>query len=306
MDRQANPELAGEPGAVAAAGQHEAIAGDAAAVRHQSRDPVAFALEPRDGRAEAQLDALAGGMAGQALGELVAVAGVVAAKVHAAGEPAADRRQRRLQRDAGPAIDDVDRLAELAIDRRLLGRLGERRRIAIDPQIAAVVAVVGDAALGRHHVELIAAVDGEPEHRLGIVPPALRCAVRQEAQAPADHPRQRPQAQQEGRLLAAEVAQDQFRDAGCGPGVRHPRGDQPAIGEAGLERRALLAVDQHHRMPVAGQLVGGGDADDAGAENDGGQRPRLAVALPAGFALVARRAAALAFGRAATGRPIWA
>src|SRR5205807_609718 len=109
-------------------------------------------------------------------------------------------------------------------------------------------------------------------------------------------------------ILAPEIAQDHSGDARRRPRIRHPRGDQPAIGKAGLQGRAVLAVDEDDPVPVAGQLVRRRDADDAGAEDDGGQRDRLAGALPAGLPFVARLAATWACGRRAAraGLPTWA
>ncbi len=45
-------------------------------------------------------------------------------------------------------------------------------------------------------------------------------------------------------------------------------GDLAAVGEAGLHRRSRLAVDDRDVMAGAGQIVGGRDADHAGAEDE--------------------------------------
>ena len=55
---------------------------------------------------------------------------------------------------------------------------------------------------------------------------------------------------------------------GPGPGRRVAGRDLAGVGEAGLERRLRLAVEHDDLVAGAGELVGGGHADHAGAENE--------------------------------------
>ena len=57
-------------------------------------------------------------------------------------------------------------------------------------------------------------------------------------------------------------------NAGRGPGRAIAEGHFTGIGEAGFQRRALLAIDDGNLVSGLGKLVSGRYADNAGAEND--------------------------------------
>jgi hypothetical protein len=76
---------------------------------------------PRIGGAEAEVDAASGGEPGQRLGELEAVAGLVAGQEQAADELVAHLRQRRLVADAAGPVEQLEGDAALAQDRDVVG-----------------------------------------------------------------------------------------------------------------------------------------------------------------------------------------
>ena len=57
------------------------------------------------------------------------------------------------------------------------------------------------------------------------------------------------------------------RNAGAGPGRGIAGRDLAGIGEAGLQRRAGLAVEHRHLVAGAGQVPGAGHADHAAAQD---------------------------------------
>jgi hypothetical protein len=93
-------------------------------------------------------------------------------------------------------------------------------------------------------------------------------ALRQEGQAPAPLVGVQPRAEQQRRVVAQQPLGHLEGRAGIGPGLAEADRDLRAVGEAGLQRRVGLAVDDDDFMPLVEQIPGGGDADDAGAEND--------------------------------------
>src|SRR6185369_13509282 len=93
-------------------------------------------------------------------------------------------------------------------------------------------------------------------------------AVAQEFQRPG------PQARIEARLEAQRLAVVEERapeNTGRprrGPGVGMAGRDEPGIAEARLGGGLGEALDHRHLVPVPGELIGGGDADDPGSEDD--------------------------------------
>ena len=71
----------------------------------------------------------------------------------------------------------------------------------------------------------------------------------------------------ERRIGAAQPGQKLQRRRGVRPGCRVGGGNLAAVGEAGLQTGAGLAVDEGDLMAVAQQIIGGGDTDNPGAEH---------------------------------------
>ena len=64
--------------------------------------------------------------------------------------------------------------------------------------------------------------------------------------------------------------------------------DQAGIGEAGLAGGLGLAIQDSDVMAVAQQLIGGGDADDPGAENNDAHLPTKVPLLSKSLTAIAR------------------
>ena len=69
------------------------------------------------------------------------------------------------------------------------------------------------------------------------------------------------------RMLGEEVAQHLARHAGRGPRRDVAGRDDAGIGETGLGGDAAAALEHRDLVAVGGELVGGGDADNAGADD---------------------------------------
>ena len=102
-----------------------------------------------DRGAVAELDALLAADRGQGIGELEAVAGLVAGQAQAAGELLAHPRQRRLDGDAAVAVEQLPGDAVALEDLDVLGGAVELLLLAEQLQRALRALVVGEAQLGR-------------------------------------------------------------------------------------------------------------------------------------------------------------
>ena len=123
-------------------------------------------------------------------------------------------------------------------------------------------------------------VEREIEALDRVAPRAPRQALEQELQAAAPLPRIGAQPEQERRVLAAEPLQDLGRRIRIGPRLGVRRGDLAAVGERRLERRSRLAVDDDDVVPVGGEIPGGRDADDTGAEDEDAHPPSVVRPAP--------------------------
>src|SRR5882672_5677620 len=95
-----------------------------------------------------------------------------------------------------------------------------------------------------------------------------RQALQKEAQAPYPLLEIGARAEEQGRVLASEPAQDLERGHRIRPRLGMADGDLPAVGKARLERCFRLPVDHGYLVTRARQIPGTGRADDAGSEND--------------------------------------
>ena len=150
---------------------------------------------------------------------------------------------------------------------RLAGRL-EFRALRVVLEDAARRLLVGDARLGAQRLEHAPAVQRHGEDLRGVLARAPRGAFVEEAQAPRPLRRVRPEAKEERRILPQEPARDLERRARIGPRLGVGHGDLAAVGEGGLEARAVAALDDLHLVARLRQVPGAGGPDHAGAEDD--------------------------------------
>ena len=68
-------------------------------------------------------------------------------------------------------------------------------------------------------------------------------------------------------MATEEVADDLARHTGRRPGRDIAGGHDAGVGEAGLLCRGAPAFNHGHLVAVCGQLIGSGDADDAGTDD---------------------------------------
>ncbi len=218
--------------------------------------------------AEAERDAQCFGQLCERLGELEAVAGLIARQAQPAGDLLLDQGQRRLGADAAVAVQQLVGHAGAFQDRDVLRRAVELLLGAEQLQRAEAALVVSDAGVGAQRAQAVAAVFGQPDHAVLVDLVARRGAVAQHRQAPAPHRRidlgpdhQRPVAHE-----------GPFERLDRNPRRRPRRGiagrNLAGIGVAGLQSRARLPVDNRDLMAGLGEVVGQGDADDAAAKNE--------------------------------------
>ena len=101
-------------------------------------------------------------------------------------------------------------------------------------------------------------------------------------------------------MRAEQVAQHLARHAGRGPRRDVAGRDDAGVGEAGFRGDAAAALEDGDLVAVGGQFVGGGDADDAGADDGDAHRVRPARGRAASIASDASVNARAAQGRILT------
>src|SRR5882672_12385393 len=135
-------------------------------------------------------------------------------------------------------------------------------------QDAGGAGVVADPAFAPQLAELLLAVEGQRERRLGIVEGPPGQAFQEKAKTPKPFAKVRARAEEQGSVLASDPAQDLQRRRGVGPGLGVADRDLSAVREARFEPRFRLPVDYRNLVARPCKVPGTGRADDAGSEND--------------------------------------
>ncbi len=144
-------------------------------------------------------------------------------------------------------------------------KVGGRRE---EVQDAALEPVVFDAGARHQALERSVAVGAQRHQLPHIAGKGSVVALGEELGAPAPLVRVELGAEQQWRVIAQQpLGHLQWR-ASVGPGLAEAHRDLGAVGKAGFQRGARLAVHHCHLVTLLGQVPGGADADDAGAEND--------------------------------------
>ena len=175
--------------------------------------------------------------------------------------------ERRLRGDAAVAIEHLKGHAILLEHRDVVGGAVELGRVAEQLQRAALALVIANAGLAAQRAQAVAAVFGDRDHAALVDRIARRGAVAQHLHQPDPHHGIELGPDHQRTVLHQQPLDRLDRHAGPGPwrGIagRHLAG----IGEAGLQRRLRLTVDDRHLVAGFGEVIGRGDADDAAAEN---------------------------------------
>ena len=224
--------------------------------------------EALDPRAEAEDGAALGAPGGEAFAELEAVAALLGREVDAAGKRLDARPERRHEVQAPLAVERAELEAERPLALRERDRLIQALLVRIDLERAAFDAVVRDAGIRADLLQRVQAVERQAQHVPGVVPGGPGPRAAQELEPPAPHPRDLAGMDQDRRVGLRERPQRLERHPRRRPRHRLADRDEAAVRMAALARDPRLAVDQHHLVAVLKQVVGGGDADHAGAEHD--------------------------------------
>ncbi len=208
------------------------------------------------------------GLLRQGAGKFEAVARLVLRRQQAADDFFAHMLQRRLDADAAIAVEDF---IGNAIGGKRLDVLARGVELGLCPeqlQRALHALVVGNAGFCAQCGKRNAAIVGEPQHAALADRIALRRAIRKHLDHPANPGGIDFRAQDQRRVLHEQPLHCLHWDAGCRPGRAIAERDFAGIGKARFQRRSWLTVNDRHVMSAPGKLIGRGDADDAGAENN--------------------------------------
>ncbi|MNX75849.1 hypothetical protein D3C86_1073380 [compost metagenome] len=267
IDRQGHAQRLDHLRRIGAQGQDIGVGGDHALVGLDARDAALVGDQGLDGGVVEEGHALSGGHITERIGEFEAVAGLVLGQAQAPDEQVARGRQTRLGADAAVLIQHLERHAAFAQDLGVLVDAVQLLLRAEQLQGALGAVVVLQAQLGVQRGLHLLAIVGQTHHPRLVQRIAGRGAVPQQGQQPA-HGGDIDLRLQNQRGVAHEQPLDRLgRDAGRGPGRGIAGRNLARIGEAGLQRRAALAVDHRDLVAGLGQIVGRRHPDDAGAQD---------------------------------------
>mmetsp|Transcript_49004 Transcript_49004/g.115075 ORF Transcript_49004/g.115075 Transcript_49004/m.115075 type:complete len:405 (+) Transcript_49004:3300-4514(+) len=233
-----------------------------------SFDTVAGALQAQDVMLVQQLRAALGTQPGELLREDLGVATFVAGREGSSEDAVAEGGQRRLDLQHLVAAQHAPVHAMAAHDLGARGAVVEIGLAGEEVQDAALQPVVLDAGAVDQLLQRLVRVAAQLHQLLHVALERGRRALHQKGQAPAPLVGVQPGAEQQWRVVAQQPLGHLEGRAGIGPGLAEAHRDLGAVGEAGFQGRIGLAVDDDDLVAFVEQVPGGGDADDAGAEND--------------------------------------
>ena len=211
-------------------------------------------------------------MRGQGLGKGAGVARLVAGGVGAPGDVWAIVLERWL--DAQQLLA-ADHLAVHTVAGHQFGRLGCRfKRMGVVEIVGDTVlqTLVLDAGGGHHLFKGGVAIGAQGDELLHIALKGGVVAIGQKLQAPGvlapAGAKRVLRAKQQWRLFAQHPLERLERRLAVGPGFAIAHRDLPGVGKTGFQCGAALALDHGHLVAALGQMPGGADADDAGAQDD--------------------------------------
>ena len=267
INRQTYSQRLQQQRRVASQRHHEGIAIQSTAVGFDALDPPGGGDRFSDPHPVSKNDPETGADLRQPDGERVGVPAFVVGAEDTADEVVPDPGQRRFETDARVGIDDAADAAQAVHQLDLRKGLPVVARVSKDVQDTAGQRVVLDPGVRSELGEFAAAVEGEAKGALDVDSHPAMGAVGEEAQAPRPQGRIGAQVEQQRRIGAAQPLQRLPRRRRRRP-RRHMIGrNLPAVGEAGFQPRPRLTVDHRDLVPVADQVIGGSDADDAGPED---------------------------------------
>ncbi len=268
VDRQADADPPRQDGALVAQRQDVGVGAEFALRRGDAGNPVPLGLDAVNIDPVAEFGAPPGGLGGEALGELVAVAGLVARAIDAAGDAVLRRGQGGLEGDQPVPVEDLDGLAVVGQDLHVADPALESLGAAVEEHDAPVDAVVGQVAVVQGLVQHLLGIEAEPVLAQGVDAGPLVGALAQEQERPGPEVRIGLRAKAQGLVLQDQGLQQDHRRGRRGPGEGVAGRDHAGVAPAGLEPRRLAALEDHHLVAVLGELVGGGHADHPGPHDN--------------------------------------
>ena len=178
------------------------------------------------------------------------------------------RRECRLDLEQFFATDQTALHTVLAHQLHAFGGFIKGFLAAVEMGNAALQPLELDAGLLDHVFERSVAVGAQGHDLLHIARKGFVIALTEELQAPAPLRRVQLRAKQQRRFFVEHPFERLPRCLAAGPRLAVAHGYLRAIGKAGLQRGAGLAVHHGDLMAALAQMPGGADADDAGAEDD--------------------------------------
>ena len=218
--------------------------------------------------AQLEVDAERAAALRDALREPLAVAARIVGAEDGAGDVVAEVREDGLALDHAGGVEQLQVLAVVAQQRRLLEARLELGLVGVEVEHACGLGGVVDALGLGDRLDQAVAVPAQPVLDERVALRTVGSALAQEPDAPADQRRIEPRLDADRRLLTRQRAEHQPRRGGRGPGVGVARRDQPGVAGARILADLALAVDDDHLVPIPGEVVGARDADDARSEHD--------------------------------------
>ena len=197
----------------------------------------------------------------------MAVARLVVGQPQPAAQAVRHARERRFRTRELIAAEQLERHAEAAQHLDIAARRVELGGAAKELQRPEAALLVRQLRRGAQLAQHVAAVFGQAHHAALVGRVALRGALAQHARQPHPLAERAVGADRQRRMALEQPLQGLQRNAGCGPRRRVTGGHLPRVGEARLQRRAVLPLQDDDVGAGTREVPGGGHADHAGAEN---------------------------------------
>ena len=198
---------------------------------------------------------------------MIAIAGVFAGRVDAAGNFMRDVRERGFERHAGIAVENLLLAAERFLVIHGCHGAAERRFVGIKHEFAVAHVIEIECFSLYHLVHQLAAVKRQTQEARGRQLALRGVAGEHELQAEAPLKIIQARRETQGRIALHEPRRHLGQHTGAGERRHVAIGKLAAVGVAGFETDARVAFNNGHLVAGAREEIGRGHAGDAGAEH---------------------------------------
>ena len=268
IDRQAHAKGPRQDGRIAAHSQHKRITRDAPRTGLHAGDPAQIGVHRLDLGVPAKDHAQLGRHFGQPIGELKAIARLIARQTQTARDLVDIRGQTRLGPHASLGVQHFERhtigLQNLDVLFRRLNLLCGAKQL----QRALRPLVIRNASVTTQLNQAIARIFRQTHHAGFVHPIGRTRAVHQHPRHPFDLGQIGTRTNDQRCMLHEQPLHRFGRNAGGRPRAGITGANFARIGKRGLQRRAGLAVNHRHLMALFCQVIGRGDTNDTSTKDD--------------------------------------